>query len=299
MKLSIQTDILKNIVRTLSRVSQKKIADPSSSDIFIEVSSGKTSFKIQQFDFNVVYTAETEGSEDGFVSVPINTLDVVVETLIDTMTTITLDKKKLVIQTPSSTTDMYISENEQEEESLITKPDGESFTIEREILVKGFKNVHHASSESTIKPEIASVYMYTNNNSIYFVSTDAFRLAEMRFMLKKQIKDDVSMLIPEKNVSKILRVLESVSDVDINIQKNDNSIYLSTDNFIIKTNCVRGDFPNYKNIIPDNFDMTVTLLRTDIQNFLKKAKIFANKLNKLSFTTQKDTALLMEFGMKP
>ena len=301
MKLSIPTSELKNVTRTLSRVASRGISGSSQVFIHIEVSSGVTSFRTDQFDFNVKYTMKTENSVDGSVSVPIHILDGVVETLVDNITTISLENKQLTVQTPSSTSDVYIADetekdSEEETGTDIKKPDAKSFTIRREILVQGFKNVHHAAAESVIKPEIASVYIYTKNNSIYFVSTDSFRLAEMRFPLDNSPEDDISLLIPEKNIVKILRVLEGVSDVDISLCTNDNAIYLFTESFIIKTNGIRGDFPNYKNIIPESFELTITLLRSDLQNFLKKARIFANKLNKLSFTAQGEKSLIMEFG---
>src|SRR3989344_3576002 len=45
-------------------------------------------------------------------------------------------------------------------------------------LISGFKSVWYSASNSNIKPELSSVYVYKNNENLVFVSTDSFRLAE-------------------------------------------------------------------------------------------------------------------------
>ena len=147
-----------------------------------------------------------------------------------------------------------------------------------------------------VKPEIASVYMYTKNKTIYFVSTDAFRLAETRFLSKNESKDDVEVIIPIKNVTKVLRVLESVPDTTVEMYVQEGVIYLKTDNVLIRTNSVKGSFPDYKNIMPTEFDTDITVLKGDITNFLKKARLFADKLNKLSLTIKDEKTLQLEFS---
>ena len=149
-----------------------------------------------------------------------------------------------------------------------------------------------------IKQEIASVYIYTKDNSIYFVSTDTFRLSEMRFLLEDGLKDDISFIVPIKSVEKILRVLDGSSDPDISIHIDNDVIYLSTKNITVKTNNISGNFPDYKNIMPTNFETEITFLKADLANFLKKARLFSNNLNKISFTIKGKTNELPAFNYR-
>ena len=295
MKFSIQTDVLKNITSTLLKVISRDVPKQSLGGVHIVVSSGNILFKTQQFDFNVIHTASAEETKDGEVYVSINVLDGVVNSLIDAVTTIELVDKKVIVRTITSTSELFILED-LDNDTAIEKPEGSpSFVMKREVLVRGFKDVQHAAAESVIKPEIASVYLYTKRDSAYFVSTDAFRLAEARFLLEKPQQDDVSILIPIKSIQKTLRVLEGVSDVDVSVYVHDNTVYMVTDNVLIKMNSVKGVFPDYKNIMPTNFDATITILRSDLLIFLKKARLFSNKLNKLSFSLQDAKSLTLGF----
>lgn len=295
MKCILKTDILKNITTALTKVAAKEDLGTALNGVHIVVAQGKVSFKTQQIDFGMLYTADAEKTEDGSVFVPVRALDGVVSSLVDATTEITLNEKKLTITTNTSSSELFILD-ESEEHEMKQQDGNPSFSIRREVLIQGFRNVQHAAAESVVKPEIASVYMYTKNNSIYFVSTDAFRLAETRFLSEDESKDDVEVIIPIKNVMKVKRVMESVSDTIVNLYIQEGVVHLKTENVLVRINSVKGSFPDYKNIMPTEFDIDITVLKGDITNFLKRARLFADKLNKLSLGIRDEKTLSLGFS---
>ena len=294
MKFTLPTNELRNITNVLSRVVSKDTPGKESSRVFLIVSSGKVIFKTKQLDFNVVYTITATNSEDGGVLVPIQVLESVINSLIDSHTTIELVDKKLLIKTTTSNSEIFILDSE-DDFSIEAQPTQSSFPVNREMLIRGFKNVYHAAAENIIKPEIASVCLYINQDSLYFVSTDSFRLAETRFLLDGQKPESFNVLIPIKSVQKVVRVFESVADTDIAISIVEGVIYIASSNVFVKMGVVNGTFPNYKNIMPKTFESTLTILKSDLVVFLKKAPLFSNKLNKLSFSIQDEKHIVLEF----
>ena len=295
MKFTTKTEMLKNITGTLAKVTAKDGIGSVFNGVYVEAAQGKVFLKTRQIDFGVRFMADAEKTEDGFVFIPIQVFDGVVSSLVDTTADIVLTGKKLKVTTHTSSSDVYILD--EEEKPVIEDPDGEPlFSMQREVLVQGFKNVQHAAAESAVKPEIASVYVYTRDTSIYFVATDAFRLAESRFLSDAALKDDLEILIPIKNVMKVLRVLESVPDTTVHLFVQDGTVFLRTDTVLIQTSTVKGSFPDYRNIMPTDFDATMTVLRGDMTNFLKKARLFADTLNKLSFCVEDEKAISLEFS---
>ena len=289
MKLTLQTPTLKNITNTFLKASSRDGLQSSSfNGMCIQVSSGKALFRLSRLGFGVVYTIDVQDSVEGAVFLPIQVFDGVVSSLVDTTATISLEGKKLIVATNTSTSDIYILDEYEEVDTLegrggITP----SFMLRREVLIQGFRSVQHAAAESVVKPEIASVYLYTKDDSIYFVATDAFRLSESRFLCDT-FKDSFEVIVPIKNVIKILRVLESVSDTMVGLSVGDDGLCIITDNVFIKTSSVKGSFPDYKAIMPTSFDAVMTFLKGDVSNFLKKARLFSDRLNKVSLEILKD-----------
>ncbi|MES3006125.1 MAG: hypothetical protein V4664_04225, partial [Patescibacteria group bacterium] len=86
---------------------------------------------------------------------------------------------------------------------------GTVFTLPSDALIRGLKSVWYSSATSSIKPELSSIRVYPDEDSLVFVSTDGFRLAEKRVKLKNT-PDFSHILIPVKNATEIIRVFEGM-----------------------------------------------------------------------------------------
>ncbi len=162
-------------------------------------------------------------------------------------------------------------------------PKLESFrTIEMspKLLVKGLKSVVYSASVSTIKPELAGVYIYKDGGELIFVSTDSFRLAEKKVRIKDSI-DFPSLIIPAKNVTDIIRTLENVSD-DIKIHFDKNQIAFEGKDLYMMSRVVDATFPDYKQIIPKNFVTEAIVLKQDLVDSLKTSNVFSDKFNQVN-----------------
>jgi len=69
------------------------------------------------------------------------------------------------------------------------------FKIDAEKLLDGIKSVYFSAALSDIKPEFASVYVFTDRDDLIFVATDSFRLAEKKIKLKNVIGAGLSASI--------------------------------------------------------------------------------------------------------
>jgi DNA polymerase-3 subunit beta len=164
----------------------------------------------------------------------------------------------------------------------IPRVTGTEFEIDSKKLIDGIKSVYYSSSPSDIKPEISSVFIYTNEENLVFVSTDSFRLAEKKVKVKG-LPEISGILIPFKNVSEILRVFSEYSSV-VKVSFNKNQISFSSPGVYLTSRVIDGVFPDYKQIIPKSFGTEVVALKQDIVNALKISNIFSDKFNQVHLT---------------
>src|SRR5207253_1390922 len=148
--------------------------------------------------------------------------------------------------------------------------DGEkTLKLSAKELIRGIKAVWYSAASSSMKPELSSVYVYTDHDGLIFASTDSFRLAEKHIKMKG-VEDFGSILIPVKNVPEIMRILEGCpGDVEISLTKN--QISFSYSGVYLTSRVVDGVFPDYKQIIPKDFKTKVTVLKQDVASALKVA----------------------------
>ena len=158
--------------------------------------------------------------------------------------------------------------------------DGKTFEIEAKKLIEGIKSVYYSSSPSDIKPEISSVYIYSDENNLVFVSTDSFRLAEKKIKTK-EIEEVPGILIPFKNISEILRIFGEVQNI-IRVCFNKNQISFSSNNVYLTSRIIDGVFPDYRQIIPKEFKVEAVVLKQDLLNALRLSNIFSDKFNQIN-----------------
>jgi DNA polymerase-3 subunit beta len=160
------------------------------------------------------------------------------------------------------------------------------FTYKAEDLLEGLKSVSFAALSSDIKPEISSVYWYENEIGSVFVATDAFRLAEKTIPLTKK-PDHSPVLIPLKNIPELLRVLSDyVGQVDIITSPHQMSI--THKEFYYTTRLVSGNYPSYKMIIPEKYETSVILDKSEVVKTLRGTAIFHDRFNQVKMHINPD-----------
>jgi DNA polymerase-3 subunit beta len=154
-------------------------------------------------------------------------------------------------------------------------------TLELHDLIEGLKSVWYGASVSSIKPELSSVYLYSDSGELTFVATDSFRLAEKKLGVKTD--DFESILIPQRNVSEIIRVFEGFeSKINIVFGQNQVSFEVEKEIYLV-TRVVDGVFPDYKQIIPKENKTELSVLKQDLINALKISNLFSDNFNQVKF----------------
>jgi DNA polymerase-3 subunit beta len=153
----------------------------------------------------------------------------------------------------------------------------DTFDIPIAQFISGIKSVAYAAATSDIKPEIASIYLYAEGESLNFVATDAFRLAEKKVQVKN-LGQFPEILIPVKNVGEITRILGEYEG-DIHVSIAENQISFSNDSLFITSRLTGGTYPNYRQIMPKESKTEVLVLKSDLQNVFKSILVFSDKFN--------------------
>ncbi len=153
----------------------------------------------------------------------------------------------------------------------------EHFFVPAKAFLKALRCVSYSASVSSVKPELASVYIYSEAGFLVFVSTDSFRLAEKRLKLK-ETKDMEPIVVPIKNVNDIVKIFDDSED-DIVVASEKNQISLSTKSMYFVSRLVDAPFPDYQEIIPKKFTTETTLLKQDLVDSLKTLSVFSDKFN--------------------
>lgn len=179
----------------------------------------------------------------------------------------------LLVKTKKNTT--LIKCLPKEEFPTLPTVHGESFEIPAPLFAEGVRSVYFCAATTDIKPEISSIFIYGENGTICFVATDSFRLAEKKIK-HKSVPDISKILIPYKNITDMLRVIDMFKDT-IRVSYNKNQLSISGGGVYFTCRLIDGAFPEYQLIIPKEEKTSVVMMKQEILNTLRLSTVFSDK----------------------
>lgn len=289
MKLECDKSKLEPIIQKASKLASKHLTLPVLSCVYLEANGdNKLIVKSTNLDIGIETEVKVKIIEKGTVAVPANILIGVLSSIKEN--NLILETKENNLKISSNKNSATIKCMPHEDFPSIPKLENRKpVKINCRDLISGFKSVWYSASNSNIKPELSSVYIYKGENGLVFVSTDSFRLAEKKINTKI-LGDFPQTLIPSRNVSEIIKVFEEHSgDIDIVFEKN-QAAFIADSTYLV-SRIIDGSFPDYRQIIPKTFAASATVLKNDLINSIKTSNVFSDPLNqvKLGVSTKTKT----------
>ncbi len=279
MKIECLRDKLAQAVSKAEKITGKNLTLPVLSCLLLEAKDSKLIIRATNLDLGIEIDIPVKVNKPGKVAIPGAIINNFLSTIPSSKNiTLELIEGNLKVTTDTTTTTIK-SLNDEDFPTIPHLVDERVIQIPAKEFIQGIKAVWYSSATSSMKPELSSVYVYSDDNSLVFAATDSFRLAEKRVHTKGDI-DIGSLLIPVKNIPDIMRILET-SDGLVEVTLGKNQISFKFDGVYLTSRVVDGVFPDYKQIIPKGFKTSVTILKQDLVNALKTATVFSDKFNKL------------------
>ena len=156
-------------------------------------------------------------------------------------------------------------------------------------------------SFSDIRPEITGIFFdFSSNKKIKFVATDSFRLGEKLLDLKnKKTKDNnlSSIIIPYKTAQELIRIISNQEEeglVKISIENNQALFSLPKTQIVSKL--IEGSYPNYQQLISQQFETTILVEREELVKAIKLSSFFSSKINDVRLKINSKKSLIEIFS---
>ncbi len=280
MKIECVKEKLHIAVSKAEKIVTKNLNLPVLSCLLFETKGNNLIIRSNNLDLGLEISIPVKVEESGKVAVPAN----IISSFLNNIT----DDKNIHLETEENTLKIYTTNSEANIKTLspedfptIPMIDGGKVSkINSKDLQNGIRSVIYSSSLSSVKPELSSVYLYAQEEGLCFVATDSFRLAEKVVKTKKST-DFTSVLIPFKNASDILKIIDN-TDEEIEINSTKNQISFTFNGLYLVSRVIDGVFPDYKQILPKEEKTKVVVLKQDLINSLKISNIFSDNFNQMN-----------------
>ena len=282
MKLECSIDKLKEAVGKAEKVTGKNSTLESLKSILF-IASGK-SLKLRSTNLSLGLEIELPAKieEEGEILVSGEVINNTLQNINNQEKVVTIETSNQNLFLNNKKTRVLIKSSSADDFPTIPSVEGRSFEVETVKFMDGVRSVFYSAAMNDIKPEIASVYIYSHDQSLYFVSTDSFRLAEKNIK-SKDLKDLEGLIIPFKNVIEIIKLLSDMKE-DMKIFYNKNQVSFVLPGFYLTSRLIDGVFPDYRQILPKTYKTRAIILKKDLIDAIRLSNIFSDKFNQIKIS---------------
>ena len=174
---------------------------------------------------------------------------------------------------------------------------GNSIKVKPSDLVESLKSTLFASSSDEAKQLLTGVHLKFNDESIEAAATDGHRLAVLNLvnsLNNNNSNDNFSVTLPSRSLREIERLMTYLKSNDnVNLFYDRGQVVFLASDQIITSRTLEGTYPNYQQLIPNEFSNILKFKRKDFISALERIAVLADQHNNVvKLTTSKNSSLV-------
>ena len=151
-----------------------------------------------------------------------------------------------------------------------------STKVDPEALRRAITHVIFAAATEDTRPVLTGVHVEIEDNSMVFAAADGFRLAVYTIPMERSSEEGAEFIVPGRTLAELQRLLADQDEpVEIVTNPAKSQAAFRLKDVEIVSQLLQGTFPNYKQLIPQNYGTRATIGTAEFLRAVKTASIFA------------------------
>jgi len=291
MKIICTRDNLRRGITYCERSIGKNPTLPILGNILLETEKGLLKLSATNLEVGVVSYVRAKVESEGKITVPAQLLAGLIHNVKDEQ--ITLEEDGQTLKISSSNFESKLRTTPAEDFPLIPKvTDGEQWKIPGREISAAIRMVSPALATLETKLELTGVCFTISGDGLAIAATDGYRLAEKKIKLNKKPDKDSVFIIPGRSVQEAERIF-SEEEKEITVTTAENQISFQNEDVYFVSRLIEGQYPDYKQIIPEQFKAKVKTSKEELVSSLRLAGIFSTMQTKdVKFILEEDKVSL-------
>src|ERR1700704_3247427 len=138
----------------------------------------------------------------------------------------------------------------------------QTFTVDRESLLETIHRVARAASRDESRPVLTGILVRFEGGKLVMAATDSYRLSVKETELSGGEGADLEAIGPARSLTELSRIAQDADELRIGVQEN--HVVFGAGDVWLTTRRIDGQFPNYKQLLPETFEHEVKLPREEV-----------------------------------
>lgn len=284
MKFSCTQENLHHGLEVVARASGKNSALPILSNILIRAESTGVSLSATNLEIGMTCIVRGKVEAQGAFTVQGRLLNELIALLPSARVDVSLESGALVVSTDETNT--TLKGMPAEEFPLIPTIERKNpISLDVGALKEAITQTIFAAANDTARPEIAGIFMKIEGSALTLVATDSYRLAERRVAIP-EVSEAQTAIVPARALMELLRILDGDAK-QATLFLTNNQLLVQVDDIELVSRLIEGQYPDYEQIIPKEFQTNATLAVADLIRVVRATSLFCKTgINDVTLTLQ-------------
>jgi DNA polymerase-3 subunit beta len=277
LKLTTKREELVSKLSIVSRAVSTRAATQALSGVLLSAADGRVTLSATDLDMGLETTLAAEVAAEGSVLLPGRLLAEVARSLADPTVEIESREAEHDVEIRSGSSSFHLRVLPAEDFPKLPEAGEQGLKIPAKELGASIDLVARAASRDDMRPVLTGVFVAAGGSEMTMVATDSYRLAVKRTELESELGGEIDANIPARALKELGRILSSEGVEEATVSLLTNQAVFQAGAIVLTTRLIDGQFPNFRQLLPESYEHDVRLPRTDFLDVTRRVSQLAQR----------------------
>jgi DNA polymerase-3 subunit beta len=279
LRITASKDELVQALGVVSRAVSTRTSVQILSGILLEPQGGELRLAATDMELSLRANVQAQIEGDGAIVLPGKTLADIARLLPSDEVVIEHKPSEAVVHITSGTASYTLNMYNPEDFPRLPELDAvETFSVDRESLLETIHRVARAASRDESRPVLTGILVSFTGGKIVMAATDSYRLAVKETELGGNAPE-LEAIVPSRALQELARIANAGDTVEVGVYEN--QVLFSTEGAWLTTRRIDGQFPNYRQLLPEQFEHELTIPRVELLEVVRRASVMIQRATPL------------------
>src|SRR5437773_9395634 len=243
--------------------------------ILLDASEGKLSLAATDMELSLRTMVEANVESEGSVVVPGRLLLDIARLLPEAEVSIDHKLEEAAVEIRCGTASYRLHTYNAEDFPRLPETQGiELHEVDRGTVLDTVGRVSRSASRDESRPVLTGVLMRFEPGKLVMAATDSYRLSVKETTLEGSAPE-LEAIVPARALGELARIAVGGEKLSLGVQEN--QVVFGVDGIWLTTRRIDGQFPNYKQLIPESFEYEVPLPRDEVLDVVRRIAVMAQR----------------------
>src|SRR5918992_1388437 len=275
LKISCPRDELTRQLGIVARAASTRTTVQVLAGVLLRAEDGRLDLSATDMEISLRTSLEVEVASEGAVVVPGKLLVDLVRLLPGEDVSIEHRQGEGVVEIVSGTATYRIHTYNAEDFPRLPEPtDTEMATIDADALLETAAKVSRAASRDESRPVLTGILVRFEGDNLIMAATDSYRLAVKETSMSTP-GPELDAIVPARALLELGRIAQGASELQLGVQEN--QVLFAADGIVLTTRRIEGQFPNYRQLLPETFEHELTLPKDELLDVVRRVSVMAQR----------------------